>query len=678
MVYDALFSPKGVAVFGSVKPGKLANVLIHRLIEGGMEKIYAVNPKGQGVADVPGKEVKGYPSVLDIEDVVDLAVIAAPAATVPAVLEDCGKKGIQAAAIITSGFSEAGNREGEEAILAVSRKYGIRFVGPNCAGVVSTQDHLLATLETRPPEGNIAIISQSGAVGGSLMAMAKAQGLGVSKFVSFGNGLDLNMLEFLGWLKDDPHTKVVACYMESVHDGRAFLKTLAELAKVKPVVIVKAGRSSAGSRAALSHTGSMAGADGVFDAAIRQCGAVRAMSLEEMFDICKGFAMLPPVQGKRLLVVTNSGGPGVMATDRAEEVGLTMPEPTDGMKESLYEFLPSFASVKNPLDITVEGTGEQYEKSLETALQEYDAALALYIGTPYLKSVPIAEGIAAAARKSGKPIAAHIEVGSDIQEAREILARAGIPHYESGERFVSALSKMAAYEERRKAPLGTAPLPTGEPKPLPAELLEPDAKQLLRENGVAVQPYAFVHSEAEAAAEAAKLGFPVVMKIVSPQILHKSDVGGVILNIGDEAGARSAFCKLAQIGAGKDFRGAILSKMLPPGRELIIGLIRDATFGPVVAFGLGGIYTEVFQDVVFRVAPIREETAREMMAGIKAHKLLEGVRGQGPVDFDRLAALLVHVSELPFRYRDLKEMDLNPVFAYEDTAVAVDARMLKG
>ena len=677
MLYDDLFSPRGVAVFGSVKPGKLANILIHRLLEGGREKIYAVNPKGQGVSDVPGKEVKGYTSVLDVDEEVNLAVIAAPAATVPDVLKECGQKGIKAAAIITSGFSEAGNQEGEEAILRVIRKYGIRFVGPNCAGVVSTQDHLLATLETRPPEGNIAIVSQSGAVGGSLMAMAKAQGLGVSKFVSFGNGLDLNLLEFLHWLKDDPYTKVVACYLESVHDGRAFLKTLAELVKVKPVVIVKAGRSSAGSRAALSHTGSMAGADGVFDAAIRQCGAVRAMSLEEMFDICKGFAMLPRIEGKRLLIVTNSGGPGVMATDHAEEVGLSMPEPDEELKKRLYTFLPSFASVKNPLDLTVEGTGEQYEKALETALAAYDAALVLYVGTPYLKARPIAEGIVKAARKTGKPIAAHLEVGSDMEEALALLDEAGIPQYASGERCVNAFAKMSAYEENRHRPLGPAPLPASEPQELPEELLEPSAKSLLKENGIAVQSFSFVHSEEEAATESAKLGYPVVMKIVSPKILHKSDVGGVLLNIEDEAAAREAYRKLALIGAGKDFRGAILSRMLEPGREVIVGLIKDASFGPVLAFGLGGIYTEVFKDVVFRVAPVTERTAYEMIASIRSYKLLEGVRGEKPVDYDALAELLVRVSEMPFRYRGLKEMDLNPVFAYENGVVAVDARILK-
>jgi acyl-CoA synthetase (NDP forming) len=673
MVYDDLFRPQGVAVFGSVKPGKLANVLMHRLVEGGRKDIYAVNPRGQGVEDLG---IPGYASVLEVEAPVSLAIIAAPAPTVKDVLEDCGRKGIKAAAIITSGFSEAGNREGEKEILAVAEKYGIRFVGPNCAGIVSTQDHLLATLETRPPEGNIAIISQSGAVGGTLMAMAKAQGLGISKFVSFGNGLDLNMLEFLEWMKEDENTKVVAVYLESVRNGRAFLKTLSELVKIKPVIVVKAGRSSAGSRAALSHTGSMAGADGVFDAALRQCGAIRAMSLEEMFDIAKAFALLPPMNGKRLLIVTNSGGPGVMATDRSEELGLSMPEPSPAMKEKLYSFLPSFASVKNPLDLTVEGTGEQYKKAITTALDEYDAALVLYIGTPYLKAMPIAEGIVRAAKAVDKPIAATLLVGSDIPEAEALLDAEGIPQYVSGERAVAAFQKMAAYSAKKASGIELAAPPAGSRAHLPAHLLEPEAKALLRDQGIAVQDFRFVHSAEEAAAEGEQLGWPIVMKIVSPQILHKSDVGGVLLGIRSREEAIAAYHQLERIGAGKDFRGAILSKMLKGSHELIIGLLKDASFGPVIAFGMGGIYTEVLKDVVFRVAPVSKAEAKEMIGSIKAHKILEGVRGEPPVDTDKLAEMIASASMLPFRYDNFKEMDLNPVFADAHGAVAIDARIL--
>ena len=672
MVYNDLFYPQHVLVFGSAKPGKLAAVIGQRLLAGGMKQVSFVNPKGQAIAGA-----QGYTAVSDIPEPAQLAIIASPAPTVAANLEACGQAGIKAAAIITSGFSEAGNKEGEAEILAVARKYGLRFVGPNCAGLSNTHSNLIATLETQPPAGDIAMISQSGAVGGSLMAMAKEQGLGISKFISFGNGLDLNMLEFLDWMKTDEETKVVAIYLESVPNGRQFMQTMAELAKIKPVVVVKAGRSSAGQRAALSHTGSMAGVDVVCDAALKQCGAIRVDTLEDMFDVCRGFSALPPMQGRRLLVVTNSGGPGVMATDQAELSKLTMAEPSEAMKKSLYAFLPDYASTRNPIDLTVEGTGKEYEEATCTALADYDGALDLYIGTPYLAAVPIAQGIINAAQRSGKPVTAVLSVGNDIEGARRLLHDAGIPCYVSGERAVKVLEKLADYYAWREhgAYDPAVPEPCGEK--LPARtLLEPEAKDLLAQAGVPNVPYAFVHSAEEAARAGEQMGWPVVMKIVSPQILHKSDVGGVILHIDSAAAAKAAFAKLEAIGAGKDFRGAIISPMRKGEHEVIIGLVRDPSFGPVVVFGLGGIYTEVLKDVVFRVAPVKLDEARVMVHSIRTHKLLEGARGSQPIDDTSLAQAIVAVSELPFRYPQVKELDLNPVFAGSGGAEAVDARVV--
>ncbi|WP_196605662.1 acetate--CoA ligase family protein [Pectinatus haikarae] len=672
MIYQDLFYPAGVAVFGSVKPGKLAAVIINRLKEGNMPNVYAVNPKAQGMENVPGCD-----SVLKLKGQVQLAVIAAPAAIVKDILEECGQAGIKAAAIITSGFSEAGNVQGEQELLEIASRYGMRFVGPNCAGVVNTHSNLLATLETRPPKGNIAIISQSGAVGGILMSMAKAQKIGISKFVSFGNGLDLNMMEFLEWMKTDDETKVVAIYMEAVKNGRAFMKVLSELTEIKPVVIVKAGHSSAGQRAALSHTGSMAGVDAVFDAALGQCGAVRAESLEDLFDICRGFSALPEIKGERVLIVTNSGGPGVMTTDKSEEVRLSLPEPSQNMKETLGKFLPSFASIKNPVDLTVEGTGEQYRDALANALEEYDAAVALYIGTPYLKSAPIAEGIIQAGKSTGKPIAVSLSVGTDMNESLDRLEQEGIPAFISGERAVKVFAKMAQYYKCKK--LGktfeASSIPTVGTV-LPNNLLEPDVKELLQKNNISVPPYSFVHTAEEAAQSGEELGWPVVMKVVSPQIIHKSDVGGVLLGIDSPNKAREAFKTLEKIAEGRDFRGAIMYHMLDLGREVIIGLTNDASFGPVVVFGLGGIYTEVLKDVVFKVAPVDEKTALTMIKSIKSYKLLEGIRGGKSIDMQFLAKTISELSYFPFKYTNIREMDLNPVFAYEDGVIAVDARIV--
>ncbi|MDR1650256.1 MAG: acetate--CoA ligase family protein, partial [Synergistaceae bacterium] len=342
---QSLFYPESVAVFGSAGEGKLANVLIGRILDGGMKRVYAVNPKGESV-----RAAKGYQSLSALPQAVDMAVIASPAKTVNGILEDCGRTGVKAAVIISSGFSEAGNEAGEREIIETAKRHGVRFIGPNCAGMVCTHGGLVATLETAPPAGSISMISQSGAVGGSFMALSADDGVGIAKFVSYGNGGDLTVLELLRYLKEDGKTRVIALYLETVPYGREFMRTVREVCAVKPVVIVKSGRTSTGQRAALSHTGSMAGADAVCDAALRQCGAYRVDTLQDLFEVCKGFATLPPVRGRRLSIVTNSGGPGVMTVDKAEMSGLLIEETPDGLKERLRGFLPSFAGLRNPID----------------------------------------------------------------------------------------------------------------------------------------------------------------------------------------------------------------------------------------------------------------------------------------------------------------------------------------
>lgn len=663
-------------MFGSAGEGKLANVLVNRLLDGGMDNVSIVNPKG-----LPVRAAKGYQSLLDVPGDVDMAVIAAPAKTVNGILEDCGKRGVKSAIIISSGFSEAGNKAGEEEIIATAKRHGIRFIGPNCAGMVCTQGNLVATLETAPPKGNIAIISQSGAVGGSFMALSAQFGVGISKFLSYGNGGDLTVLELLRYLKDDGDSKVIALYLESIPTGRKFMETVREVSAVKPVVIVKSGRSSSGQRAALSHTGSMAGADKVCDAALRQCGAIRVETLTDLFEVCKAFAMMPAVKGRKLAIITNSGGPGVMTVDKAEEKGLLIPETSEEAKASLREYLPSFAGVRNPIDLTVEATGEQYGKAIEIALTERDCAIVLYIGTPYLKAMPVAEAVVAAARKSGKPVCAVMQVGIDIQESLTYLRDNGIPTYALGENAAAALATMANYEERRTAE-GNTPciLDAGELgrafKGGTNRLLEPEAMKLLGDNGITVPKFVFAKSEEEAAKGAAEIGYPVVVKVVSPQIIHKSDCGGVKLNIKNDEEAKSAFKHMREIAEGKDFRGVVIYPMLKMGREVIIGLTKDPTFGALVAFGMGGVYTEVLKDITFRVAPIGKDEARKMIREIKMYPLLRGVRGEAASDTEALAEMISQFSLLPLFYPDIQEADLNPVFLYESGACAADVRIL--
>lgn len=672
MSFQALFSPRGVAVAGSVTAGKLGHVLINRLAEGGFENIYAVNPKGQGTGQVPG-----FTSVEEIGAPVDLVVIASPAATVKNVLEDCGQNGVKAAIIISSGFSEAGNAAGEEEIKQVAKKYGIRYTGPNCAGMVNTHSRLLATLEARPPKGNTALISQSGAVGGAIMAWAEEQGLGISKFVSYGNGSDLNEIEFLNYLKDDPETKVIAMYLENIKHGREFMKILKEVTQVKPVVVIKSGRTSTGQRATLSHTGSMAGSDAVYDAALKECGALRVETIEDLFDLCKGFSALPAVAGCRLAIVTNSGGPGVMAADKAEEVGLEVAEPGSKVKEQLQSFLPPHAGIKNPIDLTVEGTGEDYRRALTAALEDYDAGLVLYIGTPYLEAVPIAKGIIEAARETGKPIVSTIQVGCDVSDSIHLLKENDLPTFVSGERAVRVLSRMAEYERYKARTAGLVAVPEKKGSlPGNGTVLEPDGMALLRENGIPVPKFRFAAGRLEAVDACRSLGYPVVMKVVSPEILHKSDFGGVVLNINDDHAAGEAFDRMKKAAEGKDFRGVVIYPMLKGGREVILGLTRDAQFGPVVAFGLGGIYTEVLKDIVLRVAPVDRAGAEEMIKSIRTYPILKGIRGQEPADLDALADAIVKFSQLPFLYPDIAEADLNPVFVFSKGVFVGDVRLV--
>lgn len=675
MNLDTLFRPRGVAVCGSTSPGKLGEVLIHRLVNGGYEKVFAINPKSQGCAGV-----KGYAHIGEVGEPIDLAVIAAPANTVPSVLQEAGEAGVRGAIVITSGFSEAHNYELEEEVKAVAKKYGIRFIGPNCSGLVNTHFSLFPTLEESPKKGGLALVSQSGAVGGLIMAMSLQQNVGISKFVSFGNGADLNELELLRFLKDDDETKVIAVYAENIRKGREFMEVVSEITKVKPVVIIKSGRTSSGQRAALSHTGSLASADKVYDAAITKSGAIRANSVEDMLDICKGLSLLPPAQGDRLAIITNSGGPGVMSADATEGSGLTLPEPSEQTKDKLREFLPGYAGFANPIDVTVEGTAEQYEKSTKVMLQDdYDLALIIDIGTPYLKASPIAQGALNAAQASGKPVACNFEVGEDIPEAKALLDEHGAPAFSSAERAVRALAKAAEYARLKKAEHYTPQ--TFAEKRLEIEagrnaLLEYESMELLGSEGVSVPEHRFVARREELVQAAHEIGYPLVLKVVSPQILHKSDFGGVKLNIGSDEQVLAAFDEIAAMAADKDFRGVLLYPMLGKAAEMIVGFSRDAQFGPVVICGMGGIYTEILKDISLRIAPVSKEDALEMLHELKTWPLLAGARGQAPADVDGLAELIHKFSQLPFIYPQLKEGELNPVFVYQDRVEAADARII--
>ena len=670
MSLHSLFYPRGVAVVGSTSEGKIGWELIRKMLAGGYERIFAVNPKAQGAFDVPG-----YDAVAKIEQPVDMVVIVSPPSTVPSVLEDCGRAGVRAAVIITAGFSEVGNDAGEAEIKRVAEKHGVRFIGPNCAGLINTSHRLYPTLETHPPAGGVAVVAQSGAVGGVVMAWAKEFGLGVSKFVSYGNGADLNEIDFLRYLADDVETQVVALYIESASGGREFMQAVRECAARKPVVVIKAGRTQSGRRATLSHTGSLAGADAVYDVALRQCGAIRVHTIEEMFDLCKAFVHVPRLRGRRVAIVTNSGGPGVLATDRAEEVGLDVVEPGPATKEKLAEFLPAHCAFKNPIDLTVEGTEEGYRKTLLALAEEYDALLALNIATPYLDSLALARGVCDAAEQADTPIVAAFLPHQIVSEAVDYLQERSIPNFSTGERAVAALAGMSKFASLQICKPASPNSPIPQFPNLPT--LEPQAMVWLRENGVPTPEFRFATDQKEAVRGCREIGYPVVMKVVSPEILHKSDVGGVIVNIGDDQAAMDAFEAIRRAAEGYDLRGVIIYPLIRDAQEVLLGLSRDPQFGPVVAFGLGGIYTEVWRDVSLRVAPVNRAEAEQMIREIKSFPLLEGVRGQAGRDLDALADLLVKFSQLPFRYPGIGEVDLNPVFLLAEGLVVGDVRVIR-
>ncbi|MEE8195020.1 MAG: acetate--CoA ligase family protein, partial [Candidatus Bipolaricaulota bacterium] len=517
-------------------------------------------------------------------------------------------------------------------------------------------------------------------IGGAVLSWAEEQGLGFSKFASYGNGVDLNEIDFLDYLVDDSDTKVVALYIESVSNGRAFMATAQRLTREKPLVVIKAGCSLSGHRATLSHTGSMAGSDSVYDAAFRQCGAIRVDTIEEMFDLCRGFVTLPPVKGRRLVIVTNSGGPGVLAADRAEAVGLRPDEPAPSLQAKLSTFLPPVCSLENPIDLTVEGTESDYRKTLCEALGEYDAALAINVCTPYLDALPLARGICDAAAAVTKPIAANFMAGKAVALSLRYLKEHGVPNFVTGERAVTVLSQMATYDEYRrknhllpKIPAMIGPLPDDGDGPL----LEPEGMSWLRENGIPVPEYRLATSVDDAVSGSHSIGYPVVIKIVSRDVTHKSEIGGVITGIRTDDEVVAAFHSIEQRTGERDFQGVIIYPMITDALEILIGFSHDAQFGPVIAFGVGGIYTEVLRDISLRIAPLDYDEANAMIREIKAFPILEGTRGQPTRDLNAVAKILVDFSRLPFHYPEIVEADLNPVFVFSTGVLVGDVRVIR-
>jgi acetyltransferase len=689
-----LFEPRSVAIVGaSTKPGKVGHDILNNMLSSGYQgEVYPINPHA---AEILGR--KCYPSILDVPGQVDLVVVVVPAAAVLEVVEECGKKGIPLAVVISAGFKESGPEgiERERRLAEAGRRLGIRIVGPNCLGVMSTSTGLNATFaHGMPKRGNVALMSQSGALATAIIDWSIQQGIGYSKFVSFGNGVDVGVVDLLRAWEDDPETTVIVAYMEGLRNGPEFMQVARQVAAKKPVVVVKAGGTQAGARAVSSHTGTLAGSEQAYNAAFLQSGVIRAQSVEELFDLAVAFAYQGPPRGRNVAIVTNAGGPGIMATDAAERVQLRLATLDPRTVQALRKRLPEASNFYNPVDVLGDADADRYSFAAENLLRDPNVDAVLGVLTPQAMTQPreTAEKLAFAAAQSKKPVLACFMGGNAMNEANETLSEYKVPNYPYPERAVQSLAKMAQYREWREEP-PDEPTPIGANREAAQAVFEAarredrvnlgevEARQVLQAYGLTVPQSQVAQTAEEAADQAEKIGFPVVMKIVSPDILHKSDIGGVRLGVRDRQEAMDAFelmmLRVRRYAPEAIIRGVFVQEMIQSGREVIIGSTRDPQFGPLVMFGLGGIYVEVLKDVSFRVAPFGERHARRMIEEIRSAPLLRGARGERSSDVDAIVKCLLTVSQMVTDFPNIVEMDINPLKVREAGAgaVAVDARI---
>jgi acetyl coenzyme A synthetase (ADP forming)-like protein len=685
---DGLLFPRSVAVIGaSATPGKVGHALFANVVSF-PGPVYAVNPKH---TEIMGKPC--FPTVAALPEPVDLAVIVIPADGVAEVLRECGKKGIKNAVVISAGFKECGveGAKREQELVRVAEEYGLNVLGPNVLGIISTRAGLNATFAPRGAlPGHIAFISQSGAFCTSVLDWAWKEKLGFSHFVSLGNKAVLNECDFLWAFAEDPETRVIVAYLEGIQDGPRFMEIAREVTREKPIVVLKAGRAEAGARAVSSHTGTMAGADHAYDAAFRQCGVIRARTVEELFDYAYILARQPLPKGKRIGIMTNAGGAGVMAADAAEWEGLTVARLSETTVRALAARLPPAAALYNPVDILGDANAQRYREALELVLGDpgVDMVTALSAPVAILRFSELAEVVAEAKERFGKPIAVSFMAGELGEEAEEILRRAGIPSFFDPARAVRALAALAKYAEiraRRRTPPPSFPVDLPKARKILKSAEEKgrvrlglEAMELLSAYGIPVAKGGVAKTAEEARKIAEEIGKPVAIKILSPEITHKTEVGGVRLSVPPQEADRVAWELLnafRKTFPGIPMDGVYVQEMLPPGREVILGMVRDPTFGPLLMFGLGGIYVEVLRDVAFGVAPLSREEAEEMVRLIRGAKLLLGVRGQPPVDLAGLVDLILRISQMSVENLEILELDLNPVICYPERVVAVDVRM---
>jgi acetate---CoA ligase (ADP-forming) len=692
---EMFFDPKSIAIIGaSADSTKLGYAVLSNLVSSGFGgDIYPINPTADRIL---GLQV--FKSVLDTPGPIDLVVIMIPSRAVAGVLRECGAKGVKGAVIITAGFREAGP-EGiarEQELLEIAREYGIRIIGPNCLGMIDTFVPMnISFAAGTPKSGSIAFMSQSGALCTAILDYALAETIGFSHFVSLGNKADIDEVSLLEAWGEDDRTNVIIAYIEGLRDGAEFIRQARKTAGNMPIIAVKSGRTASGSRAVSSHTGSLAGSDAAYSAGFEQAGVLRANTVEELFDYSTAFAYQPLLKGNRIAIVTNAGGPGVMATDALEGNGLVLASLSPATQELLVSKLPPAASAHNPVDVLGDARSDRYMTALEAVLADPSVDGVLVIVTPQTSTeiVETARRVVEACRRATKPIMACWMGKQEAMAGIEILSKNQVPNYHFPERAVNAFGAMYTYRQWLDQP-------KGEPEAFDVDreavsrvfeqarsegrtgIGDAEAQDILKAYGIATPRSDVFATPDEAVAFCSEIGYPVVMKIASPDILHKSDVGGIIVGVANDQQAREAFdtliARAREHVPNATIWGAQVQEMVSNAREVIIGMNRDPQFGPLVMFGLGGIYVEVLRDVAFRVAPMTRPQARSMIEEIRSYKLLTGVRGQAPADLDAIVDTLLRISQLVNDWPEIAEMDINPLLVRDKGAgaVAVDMRLI--
>lgn len=693
---NGLLRPKSVAVVGaSNTPGKIGYSVIANLLDGKYQgQIYPINPKDSVI-----QGLKVYPDVASVPGPIDAAIITVPAKLVIEVAEECGKKGVKGLIVITSGFSEVGRKDLEEELVRTASKYGTRVLGPNIVGSLSNTDRFNGSFAPGLPlPGKASLISQSGALLIALDAATYTRKVGFDKLISIGNMSDVDFADLIEWLDDDKDTYCISLYIEGLKDGRRFIDA-ARKAK-KPIIALKSGVSAHGAAAAASHTGSLAGAAKVYGSAFKQAGVLQATDLNDLFDCTLVLSLQPPMKGDNMLILTNGGGVGVLATDSAEKFGIPLKFAPAELQAEMKKHMPEFGSAKNPVDLTGMAGNDWYYDSVRYALTDkwVDGLVVLYCETAITVPMDIAQSIKKAVDDAGmkeKPITISYVGGARSDEAIAWLVENGIPAFNAPDLAVSAMATLREYakvhedgapakftsnEKARKASLEVIAKARADGR---NSLTEIEAKQVFSAYGLLVTSTKLAKTEDEAVKLAKEVGYPVVMKIVSPEILHKSDAGGVKVNVKDDAAVREAFATIMKnakaYNANANIHGIAVQEMAPWGTEVILGSTTDPTFGPTIMFGLGGIFVEVLKDVTFRVTPVSEEQAFEMLGEIRGAPILAGARGEAPRDKKALVETIMAYSTMILDLKDeIAESDANPVLVYEDGKglKVVDARII--